>query len=164
MCDESGIKPDDFITIEGQLRSYNNKNAETNKLKINAWAQTLSFSQGEYENQVELIGAVCKTPIYRQTPYGREISDIMLSIPRKVYGEGHVQRYDYLPCITWGSVARMCAELEPRTKLHIVGRFQSRKYMKIIDGIAHDRIAYEISVANADPIAEDENICVEATY
>ena len=150
LLDESGLRKGEFASIDGQIRSYNNKNAETNKLKINAWAQSLKPCEEIYDNRVELIGSVCKTPIYRQTPYGREISDLMLSIPRQIYGDKNVQRYDYLPCISWGSIARMCAELEPRTKLHLVGRFQSRQYIKIIDGIPHDRTAYEISVSYAE--------------
>lgn len=164
--DDSGVRTGDFVTIEGQLRSYNNKNAETNKLKINAWAQSLVPCNGTYDNQVELVGSVCKQPVYRQTPYGREISDLMLSIPRQAYHNSTIRRFDYLPCITWGSVARMCADLLPRTMLHLNGRFQSRQYIKMIDGIAYERTAYEISVSYAelaDPIEEtaEQNIETE---
>ncbi len=150
----SGIKSGDFVSVDGQLRSYNNKNAKENKLKINAWALCLEKCEPNYQNDVELIGTVCKQPIYRQTPYGREITDLMLSVERPNVSEYLPKRYDYLPCITWGSVARMCADLTPHTKIHLLGRFQSRQYVKMIDGIGYDRTAYEISVSRAE--LEDE--------
>lgn len=155
LYDESGVTPGSFVTLDGQLRSYNNKNAETNKLKINAWANILIPGDGTYDNHVELLGSICKSPIYRQTPYGREISDLMLSIPRINIGESHLRRFDYLPCIAWGSVARMCADLPARTMLRITGRFQSRQYIKLIDGIPYNRTAYEVSVSYAEPISPD---------
>ncbi len=160
---QNNFQKGDFVKIDGQLRSYNNKNAVSNKLKINAWALTITPCAPDYENRIELIGTICKPPIYRQTPYGREITDLMLSVPRNTVSEHLPPRFDYLPCITWGSVARMCSELPPHTKIHIVGRFQSRQYIKLIDGVGYNRTAYEISVSRADIPNEsgaNEDVCL----
>jgi len=150
LYDERGIKPGNFVCIEGQLRSYNNKNAETNKLKINAWANEIYLCDDEYINQVELTGKLCKKPIYRQTPYGREIADLMLSVPRPNIHSANSYKSDYIPCISWGSVARMCAKLDANAQLHLVGRFQSRKYIKQTDLGIQERTAYEVSISYAE--------------
>ncbi len=141
----------DEIEITGQLRSFNDRSAECNKLKISAYAFDIKPHSGIHENSIILNGSICKTPVYRQTPYGREICDIMLAVPRPGNSRNPTdyRRFDYIPCIMWGSVARMCSTMEPKTRLGIEGRLQSRLYIKNVDGEAQSRTAYEVSVSHA---------------
>jgi len=139
------------VTVTGSLRSYNNKNAPYNRLKLNVWANTLIHTPcAEHCNQITLTGQICKPPVYRRTPYGREITDVMLAVERAPYAMEH-RRSDYVPCITWGSVARMCADCAVRQVLTVSGRVQSRNYVKLVDGVPCERIAYEVSVSRAEP-------------
>lgn len=148
----SGANEGDEIEIIGQLRSFNDRTAECNRLKISAYAYDIKPHCGVHENSISLTGSICKPPIYRQTPYGREICDIMLAVPRPGGGKsrGEYRRYDYIPCIMWGSVARMCSCLDLRTKISVEGRLQSRLYIKNIDGEAQSRTAYEVSVSHVE--------------
>ena len=150
LAEEAGLCPGQAIRIQGELRSYNDKNAEANRLKIHAWAKTVEPCDGEHVNIVRVTGLLCKAPIFRQTPYGREIADMILSIPRRPGPKTAVQRCDYLPCIAWGSMAHLCAGLHARSILRIEGRLQSRKYIKVIDGESFERTAYEVSVSTAE--------------
>ena len=105
-------------------------------------------------NEVVLIGYICKKPIYRQTPFGREISDILLAVNRAY------NKSDYIPCIAWGRNARFCQNLEVGSQVKIVGRVQSRMYeKKHEDGTVENRVAYEVSVGSLEVIEEksDEN-------
>ena len=148
----SNVGEGDEIEIIGQLRSFNDRAAEYNRLKISAYAFDIKPHIGIHENIITLSGSICKPPIYRQTPYGREICDIMLAVPRPGSGRNpsDFRRFDYIPCIMWGSVARMCADMELRTKLTIEGRLQSRLYIKNIDGEAQSRTAYEVSASHVE--------------
>ena len=101
---------------------------------------------GEFENDLELCGALCKAPVYRKTPLGREICDLMLAINRK-YG-----RSDYLPVIVWGQNARHAAELSVGDIVSVLGRLQSREYIKVIDGVETVRTTYEVSVTAFEKI------------
>ena len=103
-------------------------------------------------NEVVLIGYICKKPIYRQTPFGREISDILLAVNRAY------NKSDYIPCIAWGRNARFCQNIEVGTQVKIVGRVQSRTYeKKFEDGTSETRIAYEVSVGSLEIINEEDN-------
>ena len=104
-----------------------------------------------------LIGYLCKKPIYRQTPFGREISDILLAVNRAY------NKSDYIPCISWGRNARFCQNLEVGTQVKVVGRVQSRTYeKKYEDGTVQTRVAYEVSVGSLEIIEEkEENIDAE---
>ena len=105
-------------------------------------------------NEVILIGYICKKPIYRQTPFGREISDLLLAVNRAY------NKSDYIPCIAWGRNARFCQNLEVGSQVKIVGRVQSRMYeKKHEDGTVENRVAYEVSVGSLEVIEEksDEN-------
>lgn len=150
-----GLEPGETLELNGELRSYNDREAVHNRLKINAWARTLTRCDGEHMNRVELRGRLCKPAVYRRTPFGREIADMMLCVRREPL-PGAAPRFDYLPCIAWGSVARLCAELDEHAELHIIGRIQSRSYMKQLDGVLCERTAYEVSIASAEPV-EAEN-------
>ncbi len=135
-----------MIQVEGQLRSYNNRSGEGRRLVISVYAQTVNICEGEPDNTVFLRGSICREPVLRRTPLGREICDIMLAVERKYY------RRDYLPCILWGSVARMGAELEKGELLELSGRLQSRLYVKQTEDGPEERVAYEVSAITAQPV------------
>ncbi|MCC8123585.1 MAG: single-stranded DNA-binding protein [Oscillospiraceae bacterium] len=128
------------LEVTGEVRSFNNKSGRGSRLVITLYAKTLAPSSGEQENQLTLAGVLCKAPIFRRTPLGREICDLMLAVNRK-YG-----RADYLPCIAWGSMAQMCGRLQVGDGVHIQGRLQSRGYTKVENGVSTGRTAYEISI------------------
>ncbi len=136
-----------MLCVEGEVRSYNDREAVHNRLKVHVWAQSILPWQGEDRNTVCLQGTLCREAVYRRTPFGRETADMMLRVPRE-YAHTGVPRFDYLPCIAWGSVARLCAELPEGAKLELSGRLQSRPYIKVIDGVPGERIAYEISASS----------------
>ena len=127
------ILTDDFkigqkVIIDGQFRSYNNYENEKNKLVLTVFAKDIKMQDDESEvtnpNEICLTGFICKKPIYRTTPFGREISDIMLAVNRR-YGKS-----SYIPCIIWGRNARFMTNFDVGTEIEIFGRFQSREYLK----------------------------------
>ncbi len=134
----------DMVEVEGQVRSYNNRSGQGRRLVITVYAVRLEITQGEPDNQVYLRGRICREPVYRRTPLGREICDVMLAVERK-YG-----RWDYIPCILWGSLARMAADCPKGTRLWLRGRIQSRNYLKRLETGSEERTAYEISAITAD--------------
>ena len=144
MLNDMVLSPGDTISLTGQIRSYNNRSATGRRLVISVLADTLEFSEGPHENNVELQGIICKDPIYRRTPLGREICDIMLAVNRPYH------RSDYLPCILWGRTAQEAACCHVGTGLSITGRMQSRKYIKVLDDRSEERTAYEISAMSAE--------------
>ncbi len=133
------------IRLAGEVRSFNNKNAVGSRLVITAYARSLIPTDEPDANQLTLAGVLCKTPIYRRTPLGREICDLMLAVNRR-YG-----RADYLPCIAWGVLARTCARMSVGEGLRLEGRLQSREYTKVTNGVGVRRIAYEISIMSMSP-------------
>ena len=144
---KADIYLDRFIRIDSTLRSFNKKSANGNKLIISALAkEIIECDAEEYENMLELTGTVCKTPTYRKTPLGREICDLMLATNRK-YG-----RSDYLPLILWGQNARRAADLCTGHMINLLGRLQSREYIKVIDGTESIRTTYEVSVSAFEKI------------
>ena len=130
----------DSVEIRGQMRSYNNKSGQGSRLVISALARHIGRCDGAPMNRTLLAGWLCKTPVFRRTPFGREICDIMLAVPRTY------NRADYLPLIAWGQTARICARMAAGDRLFAEGRFQSRGYTKIEDGAAREKVAFEISV------------------
>ena len=138
------------VKIEGQFRSYNRHDNNKNKLILSVYAQDMEKIPQETEavqpeNTVELNGYVCKQPVYRTTPLGREITDVLLAVNRS-YG-----RSDYIPCICWGSNARAAKEFAVGDKLKLSGRIQSRVYQKKeSDGSVDNRVAYEVSVGKLE--------------
>jgi primosomal replication protein N len=136
-------EPGQWLHTEGEVRSFNNKSGVGNKLVITVLARTLAPSPEEAGvNRLEMEGALCKAPVLRCTPLGRDICDLLLAVNR-TYG-----RADYLPCIAWGTVAVSCGSLSVGDRLHLSGRLQSRRYRKITDSGEQSRTAYEISVMN----------------
>lgn len=135
----------DTVEVEGQLRSFNNKSGVGSRLVVSVLARSMRPGSGENENSVSLTGSLCKAPVYRKTPLGREICDLLVAAGRP-YG-----RADYLPVICWGQTARDCAELEVGSRIAIEGRFQSRVYIKQSDGASLERTAYEVSAVRVVP-------------
>ena len=124
------INVGDNLKIDGQFRSYNSYDNERNKLILTVFVKDLQFIENEEEievkkenisNEVVLDGYICKKPIYRKTPFGREISDILLAVNRAY------NKSDYIPCIAWGRNARFCENVPVGTEVKIVGRVQSRE-------------------------------------
>ena len=143
------------VVIEGQFRSYNSYENEKNRLVLTVFAKDIIDYKEEQEenvsNEVVLNGYVCKKPIYRKTPFGREISDILLAVNRAY------NKSDYIPCIAWGRNARFCQNLEVGTQVKVVGRIQSRMYeKKHEDGTVENRVAYEVSVGSLEIIEEED--------
>ncbi len=134
------------LEVEGEVRSFNNKSGRGSRLVITLHARSLRPGNGPDENRLVLAGVLCKPPVLRRTPLGREICDLMLAVNRR-YG-----RADYLPCIAWGALARCCGELGVGDGLRLDGRFQSRDYHKVEQGITEKRTAYEISVMHLEPM------------
>lgn len=132
----------------GEVRSFNNRSGVGSRLVITFFAKTLEPAEGECENRLELTGVLCKAPNFRRTPLGREICDLLLAVNRR-YG-----RADYLPCITWGALARFCGGLEVGDAVRLTGRLQSRKYHKLQGDREEERTAYEISVIDLEPAEE----------
>ena len=162
------------ILIKGQFRSYNSYENEKNRLILTVFAKDLiELEDKEIDeenemvvkdtvtNEVLLVGYICKKPIYRQTPFGREISDILLAVNRAY------NKSDYIPCISWGRNARFCQSLEVGSQVKVIGRVQSRTYeKKFEDGSTQTRVAYEVSVGSLEIIEEkdtdtDNEIVVE---
>ena len=150
------------IIIEGQFRSYNSYENERNKLILTVFAKEIKFAEEQDEefkpskenvsNEVTLIGYICKKPIYRKTPFGREIADLLLAVNRAY------NKSDYIPCIAWGRNARFCENVPVGTQVKIVGRVQSRQYeKKYEDGTSEVKVAYEVSIASLEVIDEAGN-------
>ena len=138
--------PGQWVEAQGEVRSYNNRSGQGSKLVITVLVRSARAAAGEEgENRLVLAGALCRKPVARRTPLGREICDLLLAVNRP-YG-----RADYLPCIAWGSLAAHCAGLDVGDKLRLEGRLQSRQYHKLIDGEQVARTAFEISVMNLLP-------------
>ena len=146
------------IEVAGQFRSYNRHEGTKNKLVLSIFVRELRFLEDDEmpeeqskSNQIFLDGYVCKPPIYRKTPLGREIADILVAVNRP-YGKS-----DYIPCIAWGRNARFSQNLEVGTKVKVVGRVQSREYeKKHEDGTVETKIAYEVSIGSLEIVEEDD--------
>lgn len=132
------------VTVIGELRSFNNRSGQGSRLVITVYAFELEEDFGEHINEVSVTGAVCKPPVFRTTPLGRDICDIMLAVNRRY------RRTDYLPIIVWGRSAREIADLPVGTELKIDGRIQSRSYIKVNDGISCERTAFEVSAVDVE--------------
>lgn len=158
----SQVTPGVRVGITGQLRSYNKVMGGSGRLLLTAFAQhLLAPDETENPNIIRLTGAICKPPSFRTTPFGREITDLMLAVNR-AFGKS-----DYIPCIAWGRTARYAAGLNVGDKLEVQGRFQSREYQKQMpDGTVMTRVAYEVSLSRLtclkeEPALSRENAAVQ---
>ena len=133
-----------YLRAFGQFRSYNKHEENHNHLILSVFVRDLEFLDSMEDvkpNQIQLDGFICKQPVYRMTPLGREICDILLAVNRS-YGKS-----DYIPCICWGRNARFAGSLEIGARIELVGRIQSREYQKRISEFeVVKRTAYEVSV------------------
>lgn len=162
MFSERLVSPDSiedtqYLIIEGQFRSYNNFNSNSgHKLMLTVFAREIEISEEEVTNknpnQICLNGFVCRKPMYRTTPFGREIADILLAVNRAY------NKSDYIPCIAWGRNARFAGSFEIGDNIRIWGRIQSRTYQKkISEDETEERVAYEISVSKMEVVKENNN-------
>ena len=150
------IKVGSKYYVEGSIRSYNYyvSENERRKLILNIFLKTIreaNIEDDNCHNNVEIIGHICKKPIYRKTPFDREIADILLAVNR-LYGKS-----DYLPTIAWGRNAVFASKLEVGETIKIVGRMQSREYTKKTENSEEKKVAYEISVINLEKVVKEEN-------
>lgn len=130
------------VLLRGQIRSYNEYSPEGTHLRLKLFVrQCVGQSVGDC-NTVLLEGHICKKPVYRETPFGRQITDLLLAVNR-AHGKS-----DYIPVIVWGKNAQFARELQVGQKIRAEGRFQSRSYEKqLSDGASEQRTAYEISAS-----------------
>lgn len=145
------------MSITGQFRSYNSYEGEKNRLVLTVFAKEVQFLEDQeadipvgkdfITNEVTLDGYICRKPIYRKTPFGREIADVLLAVNRSY------NKSDYIPCIAWGRNAKFCETVAVGTEIKVVGRVQSRQYeKKHEDGTVENRVAYEVSVSTLEVI------------
>lgn len=138
------LKIGDNLAIIGQFRSYNKIEGEKSRLMLTVFTREIvDIPEYDSVNEIDISGFICKEPIYRTTPFGREITDILIAVNRAY------NKSDYLPCIAWGRNAKFANELQVGEKVDIKGRVQSREYQKrCVDGDIQTRTAYEISIGS----------------
>ena len=142
-----------ILQASGQFRSYNRHEERKNRLILSVFAREIEFveelEESSKTNQIYLDGYICKEPVYRKTPLGREIADVLLAVNRP-YGKS-----DYIPCICWGRNARFAGGFNVGERCEVWGRIQSREYMKKVgEEQLEKRIAYEVSVSKLELIEE----------
>lgn len=148
--EQSPVFAGERLAAEGEVRSFNNRSGVGSRLVLTVFVRALCAAEEDEPdcNRLMLQGTLCRVPVYRRTPLGREISDLTLAVNRR-YG-----RADYLPCICWGAVARACAELNVGDALRLEGRFQSRGYLKKLGEQSISRVAYEVSAMSVERLEE----------
>ncbi len=153
------LKPGAHILIEGQLRSYNRYVNGSNRLLLTIFARDLHIPDEEEletllrkPNELYLDGYICKAPVYRTTPFGREITDLLVAVNRPY------NKSDYIPCIAWGRNARFCEKLKIGDHIKLWGRIQSRHYQKKLpNGSVLNKVAYEVSISKLEYVKDDNN-------
>ena len=150
LMEENALKEGQEISVTGQFRSYNKIVDGRSKLMLTVFVREFVKEDNEFTaNQVDLTGYVCKEPIFRTTPFKREIADLLIAVNR-TYGKS-----DYIPCIAWGRNAKYAKGLAVGTRIKLSGRIQSRTYQKVLeDGLTEMRTAYEVSVSRIEEAAE----------
>lgn len=152
-----------FIEVEGQFRSYNNYITDGNKLILTVFAREVVTIDDEKKiknpNQIALNGYICKKPIYRTTPFGREITDLLLAVNRPY------NKSDYIPCIAWGRNARYSENLDIGSNVKVWGRIQSREYQKKFEnGDVINKIAFEISVSKMEIVSVKSEVAAHEDF
>ena len=142
------VQVGDKINLVGQFRSYNKMEGERSKLLLTAFVRDLlPIDENVTPNTIEITGYICKPPIYRTTPFKREICDVLIAVNRAY------NKSDYIPCIMWGRNARFVQNMKVGEKLTVVGRIQSRTYVKNLgEDRSEERVAYEVSVSKINPV------------
>ena len=146
-----------YLTIKGQFRSYNKTVGERSKLMLTVFVRDVfDYDETANPNTMELSGYICKPPVYRTTPFNREICDLLIAVNRQY------NKSDYIPCIVWGRNARFASNLAVGEHVNIVGRAQSRNYQKKLpDETVVTRTAYEVSVSKISVVADDTTLAVK---
>ncbi len=142
------------IIVDGQLRSYNKFVDGSNKLILTVFARNIEpcIERSKNHNEIFLDGFICKEPVYRTTPFGREIADVLLAVNRAY------NKSDYIPTIAWGRNSRFCHSLEVGDNIRVWGRLQSREYQKkVSDTEVIKKIAYEVSVSKMEKVQNEES-------
>lgn len=158
LIDKELLMPGKFVSVNGQLRSYNNYSEKKNKLVLTIFAREIEIFEEATDknpNEIFLNGFVCKPPVYRTTPFGREIADILVAVNRAY------NKSDYIPCIAWGRNARFAGNLKVGENIKLWGRIQSRKYQKKLGELIEDKIAYEVSVSKIEVDSEEKKKNIE---
>ena len=140
------------IIVDGQLRSYNKFVGGSNKLILTVFARNIEpcIERSKNPNEIFLDGYICKEPVYRTTPFGREIADVLLAVNRAY------NKSDYIPTIAWGRNSRFCQNLEVGDNIRVWGRLQSREYQKkVSDSDVIKKIAYEVSVSKMEKVTNE---------
>lgn len=142
------------VVVEGQLRSYNKFIDGANRLILTVFTRNIQYcnERSKNPNQIFLDGFICKKPVYRTTPFGREISDMLLAVNRSY------NKSDYIPTIAWGRNSRFCETLKVGDNIRIWGRLQSREYQKkVSEKDIIKKTAYEVSISKMERVEEEEN-------
>ncbi|MBE5735905.1 MAG: single-stranded DNA-binding protein [Clostridiales bacterium] len=146
----SDIKVGSKLSGSGQFRSYNKLEDGKSKLLLTVFLrEVMPYNESDNPNMIEIVGYVCKEPVYRTTPFNREITDVLLAVNRSY------NKSDYLPCIAWGRNARFVRDFAVGDKVSVSGRIQSREYQKKVGDEVVTRIAYEVSLNKIELIKED---------
>ncbi|MPQ42652.1 single-stranded DNA-binding protein [Clostridium tarantellae] len=145
------LKIGEDVIVDGQLRSYNKFIDGSNKLILTVFARNIEpcLERSKNPNEIFLDGYICKEPIYRTTPFGREIADVLLAVNRAY------NKSDYIPTIAWGRNSRFCQTLEVGDNIRIWGRLQSREYQKkVSETEVIKKVAYEVSISKMERVEE----------
>lgn len=148
------IKTGASVVVEGQLRSYNKFVDGANRLILTVFARNIDYcmEKSKNPNQIFLDGYICKLPIYRTTPFGREISDMLLAVNRAY------NKSDYIPTIAWGRNSRFCQTLQIGDNIRVWGRLQSREYQKkISENDVIKKTAYEVSISKMEKVSKNKD-------
>jgi len=147
------VRKGDFVIVNGQFRSYNNYTGSGSRLVLSVFAKDIRIGteeELENPNQIYLDGFVCKEPVYRTTPFGREIADVLLAVNRSY------NKSDYIPSIAWGRNAKFCRDISVGSRVRIWGRIQSRDYQKRLDDeTVVTKTAYEISIGKMELVLDE---------
>lgn len=147
---DASLDVGDTVGVSGQLRSYNKQAEGRSKLVLRVFARELDDGVCDTPNRIELEGYVCKPPVYRVTPFKREICDMLLAVNRAY------NKSDYIPAIAWGRNAKYAGEFAVGDKVAVTGRIQSRTYEKVLpDGSTEERVAYEVSVSGLERVDDE---------
>lgn len=147
------LKVGDDVLVEGQLRSYNKFVDGANRLILTVFARNIDYciERSKNPNEIFLNGYICKEPVYRTTPFGREIADLLLAVNRPY------NKSDYIPNISWGRNARFCKTLKVGDNIRVWGRLQSREYQKrISEDDVITKVAYEVSISKMERVEDSE--------
>ncbi|MCL2224007.1 MAG: single-stranded DNA-binding protein [Defluviitaleaceae bacterium] len=156
IVEKEKMQPGQAVHITGQIRSYNSyvEADKKNKLILTVFARDITFLESvpaENPNDVFLDGYLCKPAIYRTTPFGREIADLLIAVNRSY------NKSDYIPCIAWGRNARYASKLQVGDRIRLWGRKQSRQYQKKLDDVTVlEKTAYEVSIAKIEPVTDED--------